>query len=333
MTIIVLMMCVLSLLMVGAYRLIAIKYRWLDQPNQRSSHSAIIPRGAGLVFALLITVSPAIFAIRNNVLWMSLVAVFAVALIGWWDDLRGLSARYRFALYWLCAVSTTLIVYNASNLVTRPTVELLVLLVIISVALLWLINLYNFMDGINGLAGVEALYVIGSALWLGQDSEFFNQTQPLLSITCAVITGFLVWNFPKAKVFMGDAGSAYIGALVGLAILWSQLWQGPSLFSWLILLGVFIVDTTYTLILRIWTRQRWYAAHRVHAYQRLSDIVSSHTRTVLLLSTVNILWLLPFAWLARNGGALGWAAITVAYIPLIVACQRLKAGIPPTPSL
>ena len=315
--------------LIGCYRYLALHYRWLDHPNDRSSHRAVIPRGAGIVLAVLITSAAFALLPERPLFSASFGAAFAVALIGWWDDLRSIAARYRFGLYWLSAMVAVAAIYPAliEPALSRPARVLLALLAI-SLALVWLTNLYNFMDGINGIAGFEACFVLGSILWLGAGSGFDDQLRPLLYFIIFAIAGFLLWNFPAAKVFMGDAGSAYLGSLIGVLMLWSVQLGGPSLFSWLTLLGVFVVDTAYTLAVRLATGQRWYAAHRTHAYQQLSSRLHSHTRTVLLLGAVNLTWLLPWAWLARNGGWIGPIATAIAYLPLGIGCYRLKAGIP-----
>lgn len=313
--------------LVGGYRYWALRRNWLDQPNERSSHRVVVPRGAGIVFALLITAA-ALFHSRDQMLIAaSFLPAFAVALIGWRDDLRGLTAGHRLTLYGLSAAGIGIAIYAPLTARALAQPALLVAMLILVLALTWLINLYNFMDGINGIAGMEALFVLGAALWLGTDSPFIAQLGPFLWTALGAVAGFLVWNFPVARVFMGDAGSAYLGALIGLLMLWSTQLGGPSLYSWLILLGVFVTDTGYTLGVRAITRQRWHLAHRLHAYQLLSDRLGNHGRTVLLLSLINVLWLLPCAWLARAGGWVGLMALAIAYAPLIATCYHLRAGI------
>lgn len=320
---------VASCVLIGCYRYLAIRYQWLDHPNDRSSHRTLVPRGAGIVFALLITAAAIVHLSGHPLLPISFVAVFAIALIGWWDDLWSIPARYRFGLYWLSAAITSAAVYPEllETAFSQPIRAVLALLAV-SLSLVWLTNLYNFMDGINGIAGFEAVFVLGAILWLGSGSDFDYQLRPLLWLALLVVAGFLLWNFPVAKVFMGDAGSAYLGALIGLFILWSQRLDGPSLLCWLTLLGIFVVDTAYTLVVRIITGQRWYTAHRTHAYQLLNDRLHSHAQTVLIVSTINLFWLLPWAWLARNGGWTGASATIIAYVPLVAGCYKLKAGIP-----
>jgi Fuc2NAc and GlcNAc transferase len=312
--------------LVGCYRQIALKRSWLDQPNERSSHRALTPRGAGIVFAVLITGTALLYARHDVAVSLSLLLAFGVALAGWWDDLRGLSARLRLTLYGLSAIGIAITVAPLL-LATAPPMRLALMIVAIAVSLVWLINLYNFMDGINGIAGFETIFVLAAIIWLGHDTPFNAQLGSILWASLYAIAGFLVWNFPTARVFMGDAGSAYLGALLGVLMLWSLQLDGPSLFSWLILLAVFISDTAYTLTVRLISGQRWYLAHRLHGYQILCDIQQSHTRTVVIIASVNLFWLLPCAWFARNGGVIGASLLLLAYLPLLAACRHLRAGV------
>lgn len=317
----------LSALLVGLYRWLALRYRWLDTPNQRSSHTIVTPRGAGLIFALLI-VGAAIWQLHSQrTLLLPLLTGLAVAAVGWLDDLRGVSARARFATYFAAAaVSVALMLSDRSDV--APAL-LTVGGLLAAIALVWLINLYNFMDGINGIAACEALFVLLASSLLARATPYADAFLPLHLCSAAAIAGFLLWNFPVGRVFMGDAGSAFLGFFLGALALWSALQQGPALSVWLILLGAFIVDTSYTLLVRIATGQTWYAAHRLHAYQRLTDRLSGrHSHTVAIVMAINLCWLLPMAWLVQCKQLHAVAGLALAYAPLIGACHRLRAGIP-----
>ena len=321
---------VLSFVLVGFYRHLALRQRWLDAPNARSSHTAVTPRGAGIVFAPLIIGAAITLPPHQRT---TLVPLLGVAFVGWWDDLRGAPASVRFGLYALCAAVTALLIFSGWQ-VTRLdgafAVSAPLLYLVLSIpALLWLINLYNFMDGINGIAATEALFVLTVIAVFAYGTPYGEAFLPLHLFAVAAIGGFLLWNFPIGKVFMGDAGSAFLGGLLGALMLWSELMGGPSPTVWLILCGVFIVDSGYTLLTRMLTGQPWYAAHRLHAYQRLSDrLRGSHARTVGILTVVNLFWLLPMAWLVHRQGINPLLGAGLAYTPLIGACYGLKAGIP-----
>lgn len=321
----VLTFAALAALLVGAYRFVAQRYGWVDTPNIRSSHQRITPRGAGIVIALLTMAGAPYYASQPTAFCASLLPGLGVAAIGWWDDLRGLPTAPRFLLYGLCGLSAVII----SNLWPAPFSAMSIITVlIVALALLWSINLYNFMDGINGLATLEAIFVLISSLALAPHSFYADQLQTFIYCLVATLCGFLLWNFPRAKVFMGDVGSAFLGFLLGLLALWSSSLQGPSIAVWLILLAVFIADTGYTLTVRICTGQRWYQAHRTHAYQCLNQLLHSHSKTVAVLMSINILWLLPWAWVLQNHWVTASLALPIAYVPLLALCYTLRAGVP-----
>jgi len=186
------------------------------------------------------------------------------------------------------------------------------------------------MDGIDGIAAVETLYIaIGSLLIFGVGDNGFVAS--LLLVFAGSTLGFLVWNWPPAKIFMGDVGSGFIGfVLVMFAIMTTS--QGLStIWSWLILAGVFIVDATITLVTRILNGEKWYDAHNNHAYQKVSRRLKSHLAVTLAVLFVNIAWLLPIAWFATARPDFGWWLTAVAWIPLVLLALFLKAGRPGPP--
>lgn len=321
----------LSALLTGIYRQLALRRGWVDTPNHRSSHTRATPRGAGIVFALLIAAVALVSWRRYGLdgpVAAALVVGFGIALLGWWDDLRGLAARYRFAGYGLVTLLALLFVYagvTATRSESAPW-PLIALLMVSAFAMQWLINLYNFMDGINGIAAMEALFVLGAALLLSVGTAEFQLRFNLIAGIIGVLIGFLGWNFPVARVFMGDAGSAFLGFLIGLLMVWSILTGGPGVVTWLILLGVFVVDATYTLLIRMLTGQAWFLPHRSHAYQILARRFGSHSRTVILLFCINVIWLLPLAVAAQRQLVDGIWALLLAYSPLIGTAYALGAG-------
>ena len=145
----------------------------------------------------------------------------------------------------------------------------------------------------------------------------------LLALACA---GFLFWNFPSARIFMGDAGSGYLGLLLGLFSL-QAAWVAQELFwSWLILLGVFIVDASVTLLRRLLQGARVYEAHRSHAYQHAARQLGRHLPVTLAVVVINLCWLLPLSlWAAHVD--YGLFILLLAYAPLILLALRYRAGL------
>jgi Fuc2NAc and GlcNAc transferase len=164
--------------------------------------------------------------------------------------------------------------------------------------IVWVLNLYNFMDGIDGLAASEAVFVSwGGAFLLVFGGAPAGVAAAALAFGAACV-GFLLWNWPPAKIFMGDVGSGYIGYTIAVLALGAFRENAPSLSVWLILSGVFIVDASVTLLRRLARRERVFAAHRSHAYQWLSRRLGSHKTVTVAVLAMNFLWLLPLALFA-----------------------------------
>jgi len=181
------------------------------------------------------------------------------------------------------------------------------------------------MDGIDGIASVEAIsscLVLSLIYVLGGDAQLI--WAPLL--LSMAVAGFLVWNFPPAKIFMGDAGSGFLGIIIGCLAIQAG-WAGSEyFFAWLIMLGVFIVDATFTLIRRLVRGDKVYEAHRSHAYQFASRAVGSHKSVTLAVIAINVVWLLPIAISVGLRYLDGAAGLLLAYVPLVLLAFKYKAG-------
>lgn len=321
----------LSYLLTGAVRRYALSRSVLDVPNERSSHKVPTPRGGGLAIVLTLPLVLGWGYSQQVLSAVEVIALFvgaaAIAVLGFVDDHRPLSAKLRFSVQLFAALLSLVM------LPTLPDLSLLGwslplstwALPLLLFALVWLTNLYNFMDGIDGIASIQAISVLLSAaglLWLLDDSQYAL----LLMLLSAPILGFLIWNFPPAKIFMGDVCSAPLGLLLGIIAAWLSAVTELNLWSWLILMAVFLVDATWTLLVRMLSGQRWSQPHRSHSYQILSRRWQSHKKVSLSVLAVNVVWLLPMAWLAQRYEAFGVLIFTLAILPLVVICQRLGAG-------
>ncbi|ENT8441772.1 glycosyl transferase, partial [Pseudomonas aeruginosa] len=153
-----------------------------------------------------------------------------------------------------------------------------------------------------------------------------NEGVWVLAVLASAVLGFLIWNFPPAKIFMGDAGSGFLGVVLG-ALSVKAAWVAPELFwSWLILLGIFVVDATFTLLRRLLRGDRIYEAHRSHAYQYASRYFGKHLPVTLGVFFINVLWLFPFALAVGLGMVDALLGVFVAYLPLILIAVRFRAG-------
>lgn len=322
---------VLSLVLTAVLRRYALAKSIMDIPNARSSHVLPTPRGGGVAIVIAFLLALVLVAIDRVTDLHGMVALGGagalIAIIGFMDDHGHIAARWRLMGHFFAAG------WALAWLGGLPVIEALGLHVnlgwfgamVAAFYLVWLLNLYNFMDGIDGIASVEAICVcMGACLlyWLGG----FEQLLMLPALLATAVAGFLYWNLPPARIFMGDAGSGFLGIVLGVMSL-QAAWVSSQLFwCWLILLGVFIVDATYTLIRRLSRGDKVYEAHRSHAYQFASRFYGSHLPVTVAVGALNLFWLLPIAlcvMLLRLDGLVG---VIIAYVPLVILAVRYRAG-------
>jgi len=326
----------LSLLMTWGVRDYARKRSIFDIPNDRSSHTVPTPRGGGIAIVVSFLLSLPVFLINGDMEWPFAVAMLGaaiiVSLVGFLDDHGGVPARYRllvhftaagWVMFWLGALPplTLFGVYIDLGYLGYFFTALY---------LVWLLNLYNFMDGIDGIASVEAIFVsVGGAILFILHGYW---SHALLSLVlAAAVAGFFFWNFPPARIFMGDAGSCFLGIVLGAISLQAAVLVQPMLWGWIILLGVFIVDATITLLMRLFRGEKLSEAHRTHAYQVASRQFGSHLSVTLAVLAINVLWLLPMALIVGLGYLSGAIGVVIAYIPLIWLAFYFRAGKPEQP--
>lgn len=323
----------LAWLLTGALRRYALARNVIDVPNERSSHKTPTPRGGGISFVVAFVAGMLAMGAGGIVAWPAVcglaVAGAWIALVGFLDDHGHIQARWRLLAHFIGAAWGLYWMGGAPGLAIAglPLTAGWALNIAAAFYLVWLLNLYNFMDGIDGLASIEAICVAvgGSVLYACTGAGDAGLPAILLA---AAVFGFLLWNFPPAKIFMGDGGSGFLGLTLGLLSLKAG-WQAPELFwAWAILLGVFIVDATVTLLRRLIRGEKVYEAHRTHAYQYASRKWGSHRSVTLAVLAINVLWLFPVAFLVAMGKIDGSLGTAVAYAPLIIAAVRLKAGVP-----
>ena len=313
-----------SAFLVGLFRLWSIKKDWLAHPNHRSSHKVATPTGAGVTMVLLYGLGLVYFLFVSASVSMDLVwlAPLLLGVMGAVDDRVDLSGLLRFAIYAVVLVFAVAQYADAIKQSFAPVDIAWHWLAwgLMSLMLLWWVNLFNFMDGINGLAGLEAVYLILATLLLGNDVQLVDGQLSMLVVGSAL--GLLCWNFPKARVFMGDAGSIFLATFIGILALSAQI----NIWVFAILGAGFIVDASYTLAVRLLQKQKWYEAHRSHAYQKLARILGSHTKVVGWMMAINILWLLPMACYANKQVYYAPLIMLVAWLPLLGCCYKLQAG-------
>ena len=305
-------------------------------PGERSSHTRPTPTGggAGIVAGGTIGAIPAIWATP----WPAFFVVFlalVVAAIGFIDDRRPLPAAIRFGAQVLLSgamvAAVPMVPLGASIGLSLP--EPLIVVLLLVAAVYW-INIFNFMDGIDGIAASQAAFMLLAATALALAGGAPPESPMLwwfIAIGSAALA-FLALNWPPARIFMGDAGSTWLGFILAYAAFatiaagWLSLWQ------WLILGAIFVADATLTLVRRLVRGEPIFSAHRLHAYQHLSRRWGGHRPVTLLAVAINVVWLLP--WAASAGGFPGFgpAATVLAYLPVVVAVALAGAGAPEGPA-
>jgi Fuc2NAc and GlcNAc transferase len=270
-------------------------------PNERSLHKYNVPRGGGCAIALPFLVGLAALWAAGELPSRWFAAMFGgglvLAVVGFIDDVRELSAGFRMVLHVALAAWALGCLGGPPKLSAGSAIIELGLLgyAVFGFAIVWMINLYNFMDGVDGMAASGSVFICACAA-----AFVLRGTHPELALPLALLgaanLGFLLFNWPPARLFMGDTGSAFQGYLFAVLILLSMLTGALSLWTWLILMGYFVGDTTTTTTLRVLTVRRWWGTHRSHAYQNLARVWANHRRMTLLVLAIEIFWLLPLAW-------------------------------------
>ncbi|PNA24661.1 glycosyl transferase [Pseudomonas sp. GW531-E2] len=320
-----------SYLLTGTLRRYAIARSIIDVPNARSSHSVPTPRGGGvaivLAFLAALPVAYGLDLISTGLLIGSLGGCGLVAVIGFLDDHGHIAARWRLLGHFSAACWVLFWLGNAPKLVILgATLDIsLVTYVLAAFYIVWMLNLYNFMDGIDGLASLQAITVCLGAcvIYVACGASSMVWAPALLALAVA---GFLFWNFPPARILMGDAGSGFLGIQLALLSLHAANGDPVLLWSWIILMGVFIVDATFTLARRLLRGDKVYEAHRSHAYQYASRYFGKHRPVTLAVTAINLLWLLPWAAIVALGHVDALVGVIVAYAPLLALAVKFKAG-------
>lgn len=281
----------------------AYRKKLIDLPGQRRSHSSPTPRGGGLGIVVAVLAGLVLVAVFGSTMASPLRLIASVVLIGavgWIDDHRPLPAWSRLLVHciavvvWLMPLIQAALFAPATQLDSTP-VQAAALVALFAFACVWSINLHNFMDGIDGLLALQAIFVLTALTLLCLRDA--GSTHPLqFGLWIAAIAGFTLFNFPRARIFMGDVGSGVVGMLIAVAVIWQIATPQVAAASGVIAVSAFVVDASCTLLSRMLRGRRWYSAHREHLYQWMTRTGMSHARVVAWYMGWNLLIVLPMLW-------------------------------------
>ena len=273
---------ILSFLITNFFIPIFRKKSWVSNPNERTSHRGIIPVGGSLGF---ITVTLLSYLINSN---YKIILFLILALIGLIDDLNNLSTRLRLLVQSIIGIIYCYLIFNESlfgllNFLDYLLPIKIVIFAFMAFTFVAIINFTNFADGLDGLLTGSMIILFSTASYL-VDSNFIALVGGL--------TGFMILNWNPAKVFMGDCGSYFLGALYFSSIFLSDSWSN---FFALIIIGTPIyLDTVVCVIRRYFDKQNIFEPHKLHLFQRLNRNGLAHWQVSLLYMSSILLLALSF---------------------------------------
>ncbi|HAT1764789.1 MraY family glycosyltransferase [Legionella pneumophila] len=268
---------------------IAQNSKLIDKPNDRTLHLKPTVRGGGIVFiGLSLLILPFIWYFTGTLYKESvflLLCILLIAGVSFFDDIYDLPIKIRLGVQ--CIVAFILAVFirpEKLDFILFSVSHDYIIIPFVFFMVIWAINHFNFMDGLDGFCASQAIYLLASYFILFNVPHALVYQDFCWILICSLI-GFLIFNFPPARLFMGDVGSASLGLIIfSMALIAQQKYQIPIVY-WFMLNSLFLFDSTVTLLRRIMNKERWFAPHKKHAYQRLKQY-GLDTRVILLIQLI-----------------------------------------------
>ena len=308
-----------------AFARLAIASGIVANPNFRSLHERPMPRAGGIVFSVTFLVTASVLGWMlgaDRLLMLTLLAGGAGAsLFGFLDDLVQLRSVTQLAGQAVLAAAA-LAAGGGQAVIDVGWTPLWLDLFLNWAGFVWLLNAYNFMDGVDGMAAAGAVFFSSTLMLLLRLSGSDSALIALLAVFAVSVLAFTFLNWPPASIFMGSAGSYFLGysqcALMAYTVSHGYL----TFWAWLVLLGYFTGDTTTTTIVRMFVADRWYGEHRSHAYQNLARVWRSHKRVVVGVTLYHVLWLLPLVIGMTYAPRTTPIAVVLALAPVVLWTLR-----------
>ena len=307
------------------YKKFAIRNQVLAIPNRRTLHKNPIPKGGGVVFSILSVCSVLLVWLECKLpvelLWVLVVGGLTATIFGILDDMRNIRASIKLTIqillsawtvYWLEGYEMVLTDWIPSYLSTP----------LISFLLVWMMNGYNFIDGIDGMAASGAVFISSTlALVIFLTVEHIEIIYIFIFIAVTV-SGFLIFNWPKASIFMGDSGSIFLGFTFGALLVFTVTNGILSVWTWLAVFGYIFADISVTQIARIILVKNWWQAHRSHAYQNLARITGSHLKVISSVTIYHLFWILPLTLWSALVPEFAYVAVFFAVTPAMMIAYK-----------
>lgn len=316
---------ILSFITTYIVREIAVRLNIYDVPIGRSSHTTPTPRGGGIAIVICwyvgILYEHIFWSSMPTYLFLAFMSGLLIVAIGLADDIWRVNPKIKFifqfiaaalALYFLGGLQKADLGFYIFN-------NKYILSALALIGIIWSINLFNFLDGIDGYLGSEVVFISISISLLCSNS--------MVLMLGAVTLGFLIWNWQKAKIFMGDVGSTLLGFNIAVFAIYYQNQDKTSILIWIILSSLFWFDATLTLLRRYRNKEKLSVAHKKHAYQRITQAGFSHQKTVLYSIAINVL-IFVFAWLSMMYMIYAMGFLIIVIIILYMITRKIDAIIP-----
>ena len=308
-----------------AFARFAVSRGIVANPNFRSLHERPVPRAGGIVFSstflVTATVLGAVFEADRMLMLTLLAGGAAASLFGLLDDLVQLQSLTQLAGQAVLA-AVALSAAGGQPVVDVPWTPLWLDLFANWAGFVWLLNAYNFMDGVDGMAAAGSVFFSLTVMLLLLLSRADPALATILAVLAVCVLAFACLNWPPASIFMGSAGSYFLGYCYCALMAYTVSRGYLPFWSWLVILGYFVGDTTTTTVVRMFVADRWYGAHRSHAYQNLARVWRSHRRVVVGVTMYHVLWLLPLVLWMTSTPSVTPVAVVLAVGPVVLWTLR-----------
>lgn len=312
------------------YFRIADKCNIIDKPNERSSHTSIVLRGGGIIFAISILVWMALQMVQGEWLMVKDYLLFIIGLVliagvSFWDDVKSLPDSVRLVAQFTAMALAAWCMINGSKLMVLDWYWLVLMGIAALIVFVGATNIINFMDGINGITAGYSLAVLVPLLMLdvnGKTEDVTGFIEPSLLVVAIIgVLVFSIFNFRpkgKAKCFAGDVGSIGIAFIMLFAI--GKLIVETGDVTYLILLLLYGIDGCCTIAHRIMLHENLGQAHRKHVFQLMSnELKLGHITVTLIYMAIQLAISLGFIYLCPNTVLAHWIYLIVAGIALVIA--------------